>query len=114
MTTVTSTIMRPFKDKPLRSRIGKFRITWTPLIEELLQNEHPESALAAWNAMMQDLIITRAENDFVMNQILYTALHPAFDSQPEGCVIPEYSAVIQRQIVDHGITTFTCTWRKVA
>lgn len=95
----------------LRNRIGKFRVSW-PILRELLEGQRPDD-VASWNALMQGLVITRAENCFAADEVLYVGMHPMFAEVPEGAVIPTYEGVITRKVEEHGITTFTCEWRKV-
>lgn len=72
----------------LRSRAGKFRVS-----RELMFTAHPDDLLA----LFSNMIIVKAEAEFVSDSIEYTAFSPLFDQIPETTLTPHYSILVTRR-----------------
>ena len=67
----------------LERRIGRFRVPQAMLLE-------PNTG----RAIFRDMIIMRAEANFVDDTLMVWADHPAFDILAPGSLVPEYVATI--------------------
>jgi len=69
---------------PLQERrIGRFRIHQTMLLDQITAR-----------AVYREMIVMRAEANFVDNTLMVWADHPAFEVLADGSVVPEYAAKI--------------------
>ena len=53
-------------------------------------------------AVFSQLLVLRAENDFISGCIEYSAASPAFDIAPKAEYIPRYLVVVTRHVVEGG------------
>ena len=67
----------------LERRIGRFRVAQTMLLE-------PHTG----RAIFREMIVMRAEANFVDETLMVWADHPAFDILTPGSLVPEYVATI--------------------
>ena len=65
----------------LQKHRGKFFITW-----ELLQ----DITLEQYGAILKDVVIVKAEYDFLSHSFVYVGMSPHFDEVPEGSEPPVY------------------------
>ena len=68
----------------MKRRAGRFSIAERYLIEESIMK-----------AIMKDVVIVRAEHDYLTRYINYSALSSKFDELEEGEFIPEYTPIIK-------------------